>query len=139
MGNHSPVNIDRFLRMAVTVAEEGQIMRAAVRLRIAQPWVSRQIREAEEEVGVKLFKRIHSGVEATPSGEAFLDEARQAVLHSELSVARARAASSSVEAPVMGVEPRDRHSKTCGHYGQLRNQEEPPLSPERGCLCEWVA
>jgi hypothetical protein len=41
-------------------------------------------------------------------------------------------ASSSVEAPVMGVEPRGRHSKTGGHYGQLRNQEEPPLSPERG-------
>ena len=48
-------------------------------------------------------------------------------------------ASSSVEAPVMGVEPRGRHSKTGGHYGQLRNQEEPPLSPERGCLCERVA
>jgi len=48
-------------------------------------------------------------------------------------------ASSSVEAPVMGVEPRGRHSKTGGHYGQLSNQEEPPLSPERGCLCERVA
>ena len=45
-------------------------------------------------------------------------------------------ASSSAEAPVTGVEPRGRHSKTGGHYGQLRNQEEPPLSPERGCLCE---
>jgi hypothetical protein len=48
-------------------------------------------------------------------------------------------ASSSVEAPVMGVEPRGRHSKTGGHYGQLSNQEEPPLSPEKGCLCERVA
>jgi hypothetical protein len=33
-----------------------------------------------------------------------------------------------VEAPVMGVEPRGRHSKTGGQFGQLRNQEEPPLS-----------
>jgi hypothetical protein len=48
-------------------------------------------------------------------------------------------ARSSVEAPVMGVEPRGRHSKTGEHYGQLRNQEEPPLSPERGCPCERVA
>jgi len=31
----------------------------------------------------------------------------------------------SVEAPVTGVEPRGRHSKTGGHHGQLRNQEEP--------------
>ena len=45
-------------------------------------------------------------------------------------------ASSSVEAPVMGVERRGRHSQTGGHYGQLRNKDEPPLSPERGCLCE---
>jgi len=43
---------------------------------------------------------------------------------------------SSVEAPVIGVEPRGRHSKTGGYYGQLGNQEEPPLSPERDCLCE---
>lgn len=106
MGNHSPVNIDRFLRMAVTVAEEGQIMRAAVRLRIAQPWVSRQIRELEEEVGVKLFKRIHCGVEATPSGELFIEEARQAILHSNLSVSRARAASASVvDRLLIGVSP----------------------------------
>jgi hypothetical protein len=48
-------------------------------------------------------------------------------------------ASSSVEASVMGVEPRGRQSKTGELYGQLRNQEEPPLSPERGCLCERVA
>ena len=47
-------------------------------------------------------------------------------------------ASSSVEAPVMGVEPRGRHSQTGGHNGQLRNQDEPPPSAERGCLCERV-
>ncbi|MHB8303742.1 MAG: LysR family transcriptional regulator [Acidobacteriaceae bacterium] len=99
-------NVDRFLRVVLAVAEEGQITRAAIRLGTAQPWVSRQIREVEEEVGVKLFKRIHSGVEATPSGAAFLDEARQAVLHGELSVARARAASASVlDQLLIGVSP----------------------------------
>jgi DNA-binding transcriptional LysR family regulator len=106
MTNHSPVNVDRFLRTVLAVAEEHQITRAAERLGTAQPWVSRQLREVEEEIGVKLFKRIHSGVEATPSGEAFLDEARQAVFHSELFVARARAASASVlDRLLIGVSP----------------------------------
>ena len=47
----------------VAVVEEHQITQAAVRLGTAQPWVSCQLREVEEEVGVKLFKRVH--IEAT--------------------------------------------------------------------------
>ena len=106
MSDSKRVNVDRFLRTVLAVAEEGQITRAAVRLGIAQPWVSRQIREVEEEVGVKLFKRIHGGVETTPSGEVFLEEARQAILHSNLSVSRARAASANVvDQLLIGVSP----------------------------------
>jgi DNA-binding transcriptional LysR family regulator len=106
MSDPKRVNVDRFLRTVLAVAEERQITRAAVRLGIAQPWVSRQIREVEEEVGVKLFKRIHCGVETTPSGELFIEEARQAILHSNLSVSRARAASASVvDRLLIGVSP----------------------------------
>ncbi len=106
MSDPKRVNVDRFLRTVLAVAEERQITRAAVRLGIAQPWVSRQIREVEEEVGVKLFKRIHGGVETTPSGEVFLEEAREAVLHSERSVFRARAASAGVlDRLLIGVSP----------------------------------
>jgi DNA-binding transcriptional LysR family regulator len=47
----------------VAVVEERQIAQAAVRVGTAQPWVSCQLREVEEEVGVKLFKRVH--IEAT--------------------------------------------------------------------------
>lgn len=106
MAAPAQVNVDRFLRTVLAVAEERQITRAAIRLGIAQPWVSRQIREVEEEVGVKLFKRIHGGVETTPCGEIFLEEAREAVLHSERSVFRARAASASVlDRLLIGVSP----------------------------------
>jgi DNA-binding transcriptional LysR family regulator len=100
------VNIDRFLRTVLAVAEARKITRAAERLRTAQPWVSRQLREVEKEVGVKLFKRVHSGVETTASGEVFVEEVRQAIFHIELSVSRARAASASVlDTLMVGVSP----------------------------------
>ncbi len=106
MADPTQVNIDRYLRTVLTVAEERQITRAAIRLGKAQPWVSRQLRAAEEEVGVKLFKRMHNGVETTPGGEAFVREARQAVLHSQRSVFKARSASASItDKLLIGVSP----------------------------------
>lgn len=99
-------NVDKFLRVVLAVAEEHQITRAAIRLGMAQPWVSRQIKEVEGEVGVKLFKRVHGGVETTPSGEVFVEEIQQAVLHSDRSVYRARAASVSVtDRLLIGISP----------------------------------
>jgi DNA-binding transcriptional LysR family regulator len=60
------------LRYFVAVAEEGHIIRAAQRLRIAQPSLSAQIRNLERQVGTSLFWRHPRGVELTPSGKAFL-------------------------------------------------------------------
>lgn len=106
MADVKRVNVDRFLRTVLAVAEARQITRAAIRLGTAQPWVSRQIKEVEGEVGVKLFKRVHGGVETTPSGDVFVEEALQAILHSERSVYRARAASASVtDKLLIGISP----------------------------------
>ena len=82
----------RHLRYFVAVSEEGSFLRAAGRLRVAQPALSKQIRDLEREVGVTLFHRLPRGIRLTPAGEAFLVEARGTLTAAGRAVTSARGA-----------------------------------------------
>lgn len=71
----SPVEL-RHLRYFVAVAETLSFSGAATRLRVAQPALSRQIRDLEDELGTRLFERGSRGVRLTSAGQVFVAEAR---------------------------------------------------------------
>src|ERR1051325_7239683 len=67
----------RHLRYFVAVGEEQHYKRAAQRLRVAQPALSRQIQDLEEEIGFKLFDRLPRGVKLSAAGKLFMEDARR--------------------------------------------------------------
>jgi DNA-binding transcriptional LysR family regulator len=79
----------RHLRYFVAVGEEQHYGRASRRLRVAQPALSRQIQDLEEEVGFKLFERLPRGVKLSAAGEAFLKDARRILQEASEAVVRA--------------------------------------------------
>jgi DNA-binding transcriptional LysR family regulator len=71
----------RHLRYFVAVGEEQHYGRAAQRLHVAQPALSRQIRDLENEIGCQLFDRLPRGVRISTAGKSFLDDARRILQH----------------------------------------------------------
>lgn len=98
----------RHLRYFVAVADELNVRRAARRLHVSQPPLSRQIHNLEDELGAKLFDRSKQKLALTPAGECFLKEARQILSHVQRAAQLALAAS-------------------CGEAGQLSIAILPPI------------
>lgn len=87
----------KYMEAAIAVAEELSFSRAAKRLHLSQPAVTKHIAELEESLGVVLFVRDHHLVSLTDAGRAYVEEARIAVLHARRAVQAARAAGQDAE------------------------------------------
>jgi LysR family transcriptional regulator, hca operon transcriptional activator len=81
----------RHLRYFVAVAETRSLTLAAkAKLHTSQPSLSRQLRDLEEEIGAQLMTRTARGVELTPAGRVFLDQARSVLSQVEAAAESAR-------------------------------------------------
>jgi DNA-binding transcriptional LysR family regulator len=80
----------RHLRYFLGVAEARSFSRAAARLNVTQPALSRQIRDLERELGIRLFDRTGRQVRLTPQGEDLLSRSRNALAEVEAIRDRAR-------------------------------------------------
>jgi DNA-binding transcriptional LysR family regulator len=80
----------RHLRYFVAAAEEENVSRAALKLHVSQPALSRQIRDLEEELGFLLLDRGAKSVRLTDAGRAFLNEARAVLQRADDAVKAAR-------------------------------------------------
>nr|WP_216669248.1 LysR family transcriptional regulator [Corallococcus exiguus] len=80
------------LQSFVAVAEEGHVGRAALRLHITQPPLSRHILALEDELGTPLFERVPKGMRLLPTGEALLHHARRILAEVEVATLTVREA-----------------------------------------------
>src|SRR5262249_1898787 len=81
----------RHLRYFVAVAEAENVSRAALKLHVSQPGISRQIRDLEDEIGFQLFERSAKSIKLTDAGKSFLTEARAVLQRADDAVKTARA------------------------------------------------
>src|SRR5258705_2179262 len=81
----------RHLRYFLAVGDALNFTKAAAQLRVAQPALSRQVQDLEEEIGVDLLKRSPRGVTLTAEGKLFLEEVRELLKRADESVEKVRA------------------------------------------------
>ncbi|MFD7711895.1 LysR family transcriptional regulator [Streptomyces sp. NPDC059786] len=111
----------RTLRYFVAVAEELHFGRAAVRLHMSQPPLSRAIRQLEAELGAALFERSPAGVALTEVGAVLLDEARGLLDHADQVRVRAAAAAGAATLTValLGDSTDPDATRLAGAYHRL--------------------
>jgi len=120
------MNLTR-LRYFVVTAEEENVGRAARRLHVAQPALSRQLRSLEREVGTPLLERHARGVRLLPAGETFLEYARRLLADAKAAVAAARRTAEDVRRRTqLRIAPPDWPHRALwvadavGRFGRLR-------------------
>jgi DNA-binding transcriptional LysR family regulator len=126
----------RHLKYFTVVAEDFSFSRAAVRLYVSQPALSRQIKNLEDELGVVLFLRQPDGVKLTEAGVSFLEHAKDILHRSHIAVQTVQAHYTKTHKPlVIGYIPTILQSflgETLHRFGRaypqvtIRFQEMPP-------------
>jgi DNA-binding transcriptional LysR family regulator len=81
----------RLLQAAIVLAEELHFSRAADRLNMSQPTLSKQIFRLEQSLGFRIFEHSHQAAGLTSAGQVFIAEAREVVFHAKRAVLSARA------------------------------------------------
>src|SRR5271154_5133101 len=81
----------RHFRYFVAVAEEENVSRAALKLHVSQPGISRQIQDLEDEIGFQLFERSAKSLKLTDAGKVFLAEAKSVLQRADDAVRKAKA------------------------------------------------
>ncbi len=96
----------RLLQAAVTLADELSFSRAAERLGITQPALTKQVQELEERLAVVLFERNNQGVALTEPCRIFIEEAKLALLHLDRAIHLTKTSSKGVETVLnLGTSP----------------------------------
>lgn len=95
----------RHLRYFIAVADEENVSRAAAKLHVSQPGISRQIRDLEDEIGFRLFERSAKSLKLTAAGKTFLIEARAVLQRADDAVKNARAVAGGAGELHVGYAP----------------------------------
>jgi DNA-binding transcriptional LysR family regulator len=96
----------RHLRYFIAVAREENVTRAALKLHVSQPALSRQVRDLEEELGFLLLERTAKSVRLTDAGRVFLAEAESVLDHVQSAVEKARPKAGRMEGKLhLGYAP----------------------------------
>ena len=96
----------RLMRAAVAIADDLSFSRAATRLHISQPALTKQIHDLENALGTSVFDRDHQKVELTDAGRAFVEEAGLTLAHHQRAIQAARSIAHGAEAVLnLGLSP----------------------------------
>ena len=130
----------RLLRYVIAVAEELHFSRAALRVHVAQPSLSKQIRELEDSLGVRLFDRTNREVRITQAGRLFVKEAAKALAHSEHAIELAQQAGPSNNGCLLiGYTPRMNLQLLSGSRRlSLKHRREFPVSFHSSATSEQI-
>ncbi len=118
----------RRLACFVTVAEIGNVSRAADVLHMTQSPLSRQIAQLEDELGIWLFRRERQRLHLTQEGAIFLPEARALLTAADALCARARALASGIEGQLrIGYVPGAMHADIVARMMQKFLRDRPAV------------
>jgi DNA-binding transcriptional LysR family regulator len=111
----------RHLRYFVSVAEAASISRAASRINVSQPALSRQIRDLETELNVRLFDRVGRRIQLTAEGEDLLERSRDVLARAASLSERAGALSGGAVGTLrVGATPQTMQSVVAGFLTRYR-------------------